>query len=436
MGLLSWLFPSPEDRVRKARQALAENRPADARLELLDLDGDEPRALLLEAETALARKNLDEALRWAEAGDEARVAMHLELAERFQKGGLDEQFRAVRRTLRETREARSAEERRQREEREARLMQVDPLGLAGRSSLLGPSLPADLAAEDAEELAARLDLLIAGYPDDLRDRVEEVGAPFARAVLDLDAGRPDLALPALLDLDANHPLVCFETARAAMLLGDPAAAARTLKRFPGLAGGHRQMGNLHTGAMLGQLQAESGDLAGAVATLDAARAQAPEAAGYPLAQILVGLGRLADAEQVVRGLITRNPKVQPYYALLAHIRLKGGFRVEAMSALERGLAGTSCHSGKCGTQRPDPTLVRQLAILYLEDGLEKDRALELADDARTLVERPGFEDLYLAALAARARGADEAPRLTQAVWSQVGDDEARRAHVGRYLPAA
>jgi len=434
MGLFSWFFPSADDKVALARRALAEERWADARHDVLDLDHPDAASILAEAERGLTDRNLSEALRWAEAGDELRVANHLELAERFHKGGSDDRFRAVRRTLREQREAVSAEQKRLAEEKQARLMQVDPLGISGGPSLLRAGATGDIAAEDAEELAARLDLLIANYPADLRERVAEVGAPFARAVLDLDEGRADLALPELLALDPEHPLVCWEVSRAALALGDPAAAARVLKKF-GAGAGHRAMGNQHSGAVLGQVLAQTGDVAGAIEVLEASLKDAPEAAGYPLAQLYATVGKLAEAEQVTRALITRNPKVQPYYAMLAQIRLMGGFRVEAMAALERGLSGTCCTPGKCGSQAPDPHLVRQLAILYLEDGLETPRALELADDSRGLVERPGFDDLYLAALAAKTRRDDQAGRLVDAVWANVGDDERRRAHVAKYLPA-
>jgi hypothetical protein len=150
--------------------------------------------------------------------------------------------------------------------------------------------------------------------------------------------------------------------------------------------------------------AQTGDHERAITVLQASLHEAPEAAGWPLAQLLATVGRLADAEQVVRGLITRNPKVQPYYGLLAAIRLRGGYRVEAMTALEQGLSTSCCTPGRCGTQPPDPLLVRQLATLYLEDGVETSRGLELADQAAEMFDPPGPEDRHLADLATRARG--------------------------------
>ncbi len=434
MGLLSWLFPSDEDRVAKARRLLADGRWSDARLEILDIERPDAQQIVREAEGQLAQLNLDAALSWAEAGDEHRVQVHLELAEDFHHGGLEESFRTVRRRIRELRAAQSEEEKRAREEKAARLLSVDPFGMSGSTSLLRAPIPEGMDAEDALELAARLDLLLENYPEDLRSRVEEVGAPFAQAVLDLDGGRPDLALQALLGMDPDHPLVVWEMARAAAALGDPVAAARTLDRFAGLAPGHRQFGQQHSGTLLAQLHAEAGDVPRAIEVLRAVRADEPEEGGFLYAQLLTATGALQEAETIVRGLLRKNGRVLPFYALLARIRLLGGYRVEAMAALEKAMAQTCGTPGKCGYMPPDPAIVRQLATLYLEDGIEPERALELARQARQLSGSKGFEDLYLDALVARAEHHAQADDLVAQVWRNVPDGDPRRAHLGRYLP--
>ena len=108
MGLLSWLFPSDEDRIARAGELLQKERYADARLEVLDIDHDEARALVDTCERALAELNLAEAISWGEAGDERRIDMHMELATTFKKPGMEERFREVRRALREQRAPRAA----------------------------------------------------------------------------------------------------------------------------------------------------------------------------------------------------------------------------------------------------------------------------------------------------------------------------------------
>ena len=46
MGLLSWLFPSPEDRIRRAQDLVDRERYADARLEVMDIDHPEALEIL------------------------------------------------------------------------------------------------------------------------------------------------------------------------------------------------------------------------------------------------------------------------------------------------------------------------------------------------------------------------------------------------------
>ena len=67
MGLLSWFFPSPQDRTERGRRFLEQGRPDEARFEVLDLDYPGARDVLVEAETALAKLNLQAAVSWAQA---------------------------------------------------------------------------------------------------------------------------------------------------------------------------------------------------------------------------------------------------------------------------------------------------------------------------------------------------------------------------------
>ena len=419
MGLLSWFFPSPADRVAKARKLLAAGREADARLEVLGLEEPEAQALMVEAENALVLKNLEAAVSWARTGDDRRVHLHLELAEQFHHGGHEQAFRDARREMREIRAERSTAEKRAKEERETKLLAADPLGLQGGPSLLDPQLPDDMFDEDREELEARLALMVENYPEKLRDGITQLGAPFARAVLDLEDGRADRALSVLLDLPDGAPLVCWERARAALALGDPKAAARAARQFANAAGGHFQMGSVHSGVFLAQVTAQAGDMPGALRIIRGVRAQNERLGGLLFAQLLEATGELAEAEGVLTGLIRDNSRQRGLYQLLARVRLRGGHRMPAMKALEASLNVGCSTPGKCGYQPPNLDILRTLATLYLEDGIERPRALELAGQAASLVEKRTWEDTYLAALAARASGDPEAKRIVDTLRSST-----------------
>ena len=131
----------------------------------------------------------------------------------------------------------------------------------------------------------------------------------------------------------------------------------------------------------------------------------------PENNLLEATGELPEAETVLRQLVKDAPTLSPAYVALARVRVAGGHRQEAMQALEASLRNCACGTGSCGAQPPDVNAYRMLATLYLEDGVDRDRALELAATARDLVRQPQWGDLYLAALAARAQGAPEARQL-------------------------
>jgi len=77
-----------------------------------------------------------------------------------------------------------------------------------------------------------------------------------------------------------------------------------------------------------------------------------------------------------------------------------------------------------------------LAILYLEDGVETDRAVELANIAHSLVKEPAWDDIYLQALHASAASDERAPQLINALMAATPEGDPRRPRVEKYLATA
>lgn len=411
MGWFSFLSPSPERRVERARKLLAQGRPEFARLELVDVQHPDARPLLVAAETDLARRNLEAALRYGAQRDDERAAACLELAETFHHGGLEAEFQATRRELREMRASRDAAEERRIAEKNARMMAVDPIGMTGGPSWLDPVVDGAAFDPDRAELEARLALLVENYPAALRERVAVLGLPFAEAVLALDEGQAGDAYTALALMPDDEPLVWWERARAANALGDPAAAAKAARQFATLAGRHHAMGAVHSAAFLAQALAESGDPAAALRVLREARTTEPKVGGLLFAQLLAMSEQWREAEHVLVELIRDHRTESRLYTELARVRLAADQRPSALRALEAGLEACCSSPGKCGNRPPDLDTHRLLATLYLEDGADVARGLELADLAAGLVQRPTWEDVYLQALAAQRRGDPAAPAL-------------------------
>jgi tetratricopeptide (TPR) repeat protein len=433
MGLLDFFRPSPEKRIARARRALDADDPALARDELLGLEGDEAASLRAEAHDRLVTMNLEAAVSWARAGDEERVRVHMGLAAEHHDTGRETDFRDTRRQIREIRQAQEAELEEKRRAEEARLMQIDPLHQTGDGALAPLGLDDEVAGPDAEEIRARLALVVENYPESLKGSVEELGGDFARAILDLEDGRPDLALQLLLHLPEEAALVRWERARAAHTLGDPKAAARELRAFANLAGGHHAIGQQHSGLLLARVLAESGDAHEALRVLRDLRTRAPNLGGFLFAQLLAATDQLPEADAVLRDLVKRHPLEPAFYLLLAHVRVQGGHRREAMRALEQGLHQNQCASGTCAARPPDPALKRLLATLYLEDGMETKRALQLLDEA-PIEGAPSWDEAYALALAGRERGERRAEELVAHLHAQTPEGDPRSGRLQRYLP--
>ena len=433
MGLLSWIFPSDDDRIATAKSMLERGKPNDARMELLGIEKPAAQSLLQEAEQALAILNLQHAISWAQAGDDRRVQVHLELVDEYDHGDDPEKVLALRRELRMARTGRSEAADHARRQKESKQRAADPLGVTGGASWLQDNAKDDLYDAEREVLEARLALIVENYPEDLRSGVADLGTAFAKAVLDLEEGQASKALVAMLALDDSAPLVRWERARATHMLGDPKAAAHELRGFAELVGRHRNMGRQHSGELLALVTAEAGDVKGALRVIRSVRADEPEQGGALFGQLLLANNQLPEAESVLTKLIKLHPRSQGLYALLARVRVAGDHRQAAATALEASMQQNCCSPGQCGNQAPSHDVLRSLATLYLEDGIEQERALDFAQQALAMVKRPGWDDAYLQALVARRTGGEALPARRTQLLTALPDGDKRTDRVTQYL---
>lgn len=404
MGLFSFLRPSPEKRLDKARAHLARGLYADARMDALEL-GDLPGAaeVVAQAEEALARLNIEAAVSWAEAGEVERIQHHLELADAFRSPATEAALKDAHARIAAIVSERQRDAARAAQEDASRLLDVDPRFKSDHGEDEIP-LPPGVSADEEEALKARLAMLHDAYPEDLRHHMIDLGSDFVQAVLDLEDGQAESALGILVALPDDDPLVLHERARAAQGLGDHQAAARAWRAFAQHAGGHRVIGQHHTGVLLAGALASTGGVKEALAVLEPLRKEDPLVGGGLYPSLLEADDQLPAAEKAWRALLTKFGTQPAIYLGIARVRVKGGHRMAAMQALETSLDQTTCEPGRCGYRPPDLPTYRMLATLYFEDGIEHDRAMELSTTARGLVQQPTWDDLYLAALSARHEG--------------------------------
>ncbi len=254
MGLLGWLFPKPADKIAKARKLMGDERFAEARLAVLDVDDPEAKAVVAEAEAALVRVNLERAVQRARAGDAEQAQSHLELAEQFHAGGQEALFEETRAEIQRiavdsARDAVwddlvTAAERR-------RKLGDDP-GDFARSALHGEGAvrlyfggdePFGLPGLEIEPRAAEfvppwvpddrlrvVEALEGAWPERLHGHIRAAGEPLIDAMLALADRRPEAAVDALLDTPEDNPVTRFELGRAAAALGCHVAAIFALRQ--------------------------------------------------------------------------------------------------------------------------------------------------------------------------------------------------------------
>jgi len=440
MGLISWLFPSEEDKYNKAIGLLESEQFADA-LSLFDrLDRDDLDAPKSQARQGLKKRNIEVAVGCANAGEFDAANEHLDLAIRFSSA--------------KDPDVRSAQKEIARLETKAPApkaptgggMGSGPLGMGGGGTPMpvagGPAGPVEAQGDDdlwslpPDDPRVRFALLLESYPEALRERLAGLGARFAEAVISIDEGNPQAALKKLGSFVGSEPAARFERARAAQATGNLPLAGSDLAIF-GEEVGHVVVGGMHTGAMLGRILAEQGRLDEALTAINKALEQ--DAKNFQLrgtkASLLEGLGKFAQADELARKLVRDVPSDMGLYKLMARCRVQSDKRIEAMQVLESGLK-SNCTTGNCGSQPFDVDAGRLLARLYLEERLDPKRARELVSQVKAGIEKPTWFEDYLDALTARNQNDEDALSLARDLLppANTPDEDPRKNMVMKAFP--
>ncbi len=441
MGFLSWIFPSPADKIAKARRFLARDDPGSARLMLEGLEGEEAQQVRLDAEAGLVRLNLEQARICANAGELPAATEHVQLAANFAGERFGTELRQARRVLRE---ARSSQ--RQAAQARAAAKASGPLGgsccasgSCGGGAPVPPETPSAGFGGDPifslppDHPQVRYALLLEAYPEELRARYMALGRDFAEAVLALEDGQASQAFQRLEAFVEREPAARFQRGLAALQTGQAARAASELRAF-GAACGHQRLGRVHSAVLLARALGADGRRDEALRVLQQARERAddPELMANQVALLEAG-GRLAEADALGVELLRLAPRDMGVHKLLARIRLKGGKRMEAMQVLESGLSKLCKGPGKCGSQPLDVDAARMLAQLYLEDRLEPRRCEELLRDIATSGAESSWLDAYLQALRARNQGDPGFQEQARALLRGLPENHPGRAAVQERL---
>lgn len=414
MGLLSWLFPSDEDRIAKGHKLLKDGAWAQARDEVIEVEGpaaDEVRAQALDG---LKRINLELAVACAEAGEMEASAQHMKLAASFAEKN-DGEIRAARRSLREFRSKAKKEE----------AVAMAPQSAGGALGAMGTQTMAQVAGgavggvegDDPifslppDHPRVRFALMLERYGDDVAPKLEALGEDFAKAAMTLEEGAPAAAFALFAPFTSREPLARWFRAQAALLSEKPAEAVIELQAMHRELGGPRDMAGQNSAATLAGALVQTKQSEEALVVLDAALKSAPKDLNLQVnrALVLETLGKDEEADELARRIVQQSSRVMEMYKLMARCRVRAGKRMQAMQALEAGLV-TNCTSGKCGSLPFDVQAGRELARLYLEDRLEPMRAAELVSRIQRNVPQPGWFDGYLDALTARNAGATDMPQ--------------------------
>ncbi len=437
MGLLSWLFPGPSERIGKARKLLERGDAGQAKLMLEGIEGGEAELLREQVFDRLVQMNLEACDGSVSAGELHAAAENLALAEQFAGARHRPALRQARKAMREARTAARVES--------PPKGKLGHSGCASGSCGAGGEVPVEapspgFGADPVFSLPpdhpqVRYALLLEGYPEDLRKRFLALGTDFAQAVLHLEDGEAAQAWDAMEPFVATEPAVRLPRARAALAQQRFARAASELRAF-GDALGHQRAGGAHTAVLLARALASDRRIEDALAVIQAQRAidRDLELAGNEVA-LLEALDRLPEADQAGVALLRQAPGDFGVHKMLARIRVKGGERLAAMQVLESGLTRLCKGPGKCGSQPLDLDAARMLAQLYLEDRLQPKRVEELLSDISKYRRQPAWMDAYLDVLRARNQGTGAVEEKARALLRGVPDADPRRALVQKNLLA-
>jgi tetratricopeptide (TPR) repeat protein len=418
-GLLAKLFPSiagPEAKLAKARRLLESGDFSEARWLILDLEHPEAATVLAQARDGLLQANLDEARAQYSAGNRTGGEEHLVLAREF--GATSEQCRDARQLGRA----------------DAPAVPIKP----------PPPPPAPIEGGDPlwslppDDPRLRYAVLIEAYPEALRDRLIDLGADFAAAVLRIDDGHPKDAYTALTPFIERDEVVRYERARAALAATKLPAAASDLMRFGDVVG-HQRIGATHTAVLMAQILISMGRASEALRPIEACREASTDSGEQHVldairARLLTEMGDLDEADILATRLVRTAPRDMGVIRLLAQIRLGKGERPAAMSILEDGLNRCCSSPGRCGNQPLDVEAARTLARLYLEDRIEPKRTSDLLGQLARNVPQPTWEDRYLAALVARNEGQPHARDLVHRLTAELKENDGRRQRLSRAFP--
>jgi predicted Zn-dependent protease len=444
MGLFSIFRKNPEVQISKAQKLVAGGEFARARQLLEGMEEEAAQTTLKEALGGLRELNLQEALALANAGEFDRAEEHLELAEQF-GSTVDDSLKEARRVVRTKRSSAPVKAKR------APVGGGDPFGMGGGGGV--PAPPPEGFEDDgpvAEPIGNResnsiwdlppddprlaVAMAMESYPEEIRERLLNLGTEFIGAVTLIDSGDPKGAITALSEWIEKEPAVRHERARAALNDGNLALAASDLASF-GQEVGHQVIGQQHTAALLAQLLTQQGRLQDGIAVLEKALKAEPKQAQLrgTLAHLLEMTGKIDRADEIARNLVRDHPGDLSLYRLMARCRIRANKRLQAMQVLESGLK-SNCTSGACGSQPFDVESGRMLAQLYLEDRMEMKRAEGLLTQIKQGRKEHHWRDDYLDALVARNHNLDGVNELVDGLLVDVPEEDPRRILVERAFP--
>jgi hypothetical protein len=240
----------------------------------------------------------------------------------------------------------------------------------------------------------------------------------------------------LWSLPADDPRLRFERARAALQAGQLALAAADLHTFGALVG-HCRVGPQHSAVLLAQVLIRLGKSADALTVVQAELSKSDDLAlAATRAELLLLTDDAPAAERATVALLKRAGTDLGLYRLLAQARLRQDDRVGAMNALEGGLSRCCSSPGKCGNQRFDVHSGRLLARLLLEDRVHPERVAELLAELAKSGMEPAWEDRYLLLLRARNAEDPETPVIARRLISELPDGDPRQGLVRQALSIA